>query len=443
MFRFDETARKEKLQEGEVSMNIYDKRPVNCSSQRASAQELAEYRSAVLTDDLLPALLDAIPVCAFLLNPQRQIVAANGHFFRTFQISRPHSVLGQRLGEVMHCIHSSAGPDGCGTSGECAMCGTLRAVQECQRENRPSIKESRIITGVNFEQALDLQVQATPLSVGGYHLVVCSLRDISVEKQREALERIFFHDINNTVEGIYGLASYLRDSDDLDPVEEAFCKQKLLKQTELLLDEITHQRMLLAAERGEFRLRTEAIGLRLFMSELHNLFENHEACRRRKLVFHEIPDVTIRSDVFILRRILSNLIKNALEAASEGSAVTLQCHADDGQIRFDVHNPGVIQPEAARHLFQRVFSTKPGSGRGMGTYSVKLFTEKYLQGRVTFTSQSSEGTRFIVYLPVQIDRSTQPEEVFCRRQTGGGTDLSATAGEGLSPFDVAASSRAP
>ena len=50
-------------------------------------------------------------------------------------------------------------------------------------------------------------------------------------------------------------------------------------------------------------------------------------------------------------------------------------------------------------IFSRTFSTK-GFGRGIGTYSVKLFTEQYLKGKVEFVSESGIGTVFTLVLPV-------------------------------------------
>lgn len=49
-------------------------------------------------------------------------------------------------------------------------------------------------------------------------------------------------------------------------------------------------------------------------------------------------------------------------------------------------------------VFQRSFSTK-GIGRGIGTYSIKLFAEKYLGGKVRFESREPTGTLFQVMLP--------------------------------------------
>lgn len=71
---------------------------------------------------------------------------------------------------------------------------------------------------------------------------------------------------------------------------------------------------------------------------------------------------------------------------------------NQNNIVFWVHNPSVIPLEVQLQLFQRSFSTK-GLGRGIGTYSVKLLTEKYLGGKVYFKSNEDEGTTFYVELP--------------------------------------------
>jgi sensor histidine kinase regulating citrate/malate metabolism len=51
-------------------------------------------------------------------------------------------------------------------------------------------------------------------------------------------------------------------------------------------------------------------------------------------------------------------------------------------------------PEISNRLFQRNFSTKSEAGRGIGTYSMKLFGEKVLGGKVSFTSSEEDGTLF-------------------------------------------------
>jgi sensor histidine kinase regulating citrate/malate metabolism len=56
-----------------------------------------------------------------------------------------------------------------------------------------------------------------------------------------------------------------------------------------------------------------------------------------------------------------------------------------------------MPPEVQLQIFQRSFSTK-GKGRGVGTYSMKLLTERYLGGKLAFTSAAGEGTTFTAWV---------------------------------------------
>jgi sensor histidine kinase regulating citrate/malate metabolism len=58
--------------------------------------------------------------------------------------------------------------------------------------------------------------------------------------------------------------------------------------------------------------------------------------------------------------------------------------------------------EVQLQLFKRSFTTK-GAGRGVGAYSMKLLTEQYLRGTVTFRSSPEEGTTFVAGYPPSLD----------------------------------------
>jgi signal transduction histidine kinase len=51
-------------------------------------------------------------------------------------------------------------------------------------------------------------------------------------------------------------------------------------------------------------------------------------------------------------------------------------------------------------VFHRSFTTK-GKGHGLGTYSMRMLTERYLDGEITFSSQPGEGTIFRVRYPIK------------------------------------------
>jgi signal transduction histidine kinase len=51
-------------------------------------------------------------------------------------------------------------------------------------------------------------------------------------------------------------------------------------------------------------------------------------------------------------------------------------------------------------VFQRSFTTKGGTGRGLGTHSMKLIGERYLKGKVSFASREPDGTTFTLAVPL-------------------------------------------
>jgi signal transduction histidine kinase len=108
------------------------------------------------------------------------------------------------------------------------------------------------------------------------------------------------------------------------------------------------------------------------------------------------------TDPVLLNRVLGNLIKNALEASPLGTIVTVRSTCSSVGYVFRIHNPTVMEDAVQSQLFQRSFSTKQGKGRGLGTYSVKLLTERYLRGQVAFDSVEQIGTTFYVTLPTSL-----------------------------------------
>jgi signal transduction histidine kinase len=110
-------------------------------------------------------------------------------------------------------------------------------------------------------------------------------------------------------------------------------------------------------------------------------------------------DFTFKTDSALLKRILLNMAKNAAEATPENGFIKILCSRKPGKALFSVNNPGVISDDIRSQIFQRSFSTK-GNGRGLGTYSMKLFGENYLKGKVYFRSNEKQGTTFIIELPL-------------------------------------------
>jgi signal transduction histidine kinase len=104
-------------------------------------------------------------------------------------------------------------------------------------------------------------------------------------------------------------------------------------------------------------------------------------------------------DPILLNRVVTNMAKNALEASIENETVVLKAVTYAKKIIISVQNKAVMDDEVKLQVFHRSFSTK-GEGRGLGTYSIKLLSERYLGGKVSFESSEEEGTIFYLELPL-------------------------------------------
>jgi signal transduction histidine kinase len=233
------------------------------------------------------------------------------------------------------------------------------------------------------------------VTVEDTHFTVVSFRDVSAERRREALEQVFFHDVLNTVAGLRGWAERLQRA-AMDPHA---CERIdfLAKRIER---EIQDHRALLLAESGTLVPQPAPLRTGQLVREVADIFSVHPVARERRLELGpQLDDVELVSDRSLLQRVVVNMVRNAFEATPAGGVVELSCARANGAVSLSVRNAGVIPPEVQARVFQRSFSTKAARGRGLGTYAMKLFGERYLGGEVSFASTPEAGTVFTVRVP--------------------------------------------
>jgi signal transduction histidine kinase len=347
--------------------------------------------------DLTPMheLLNAIPDVFLILNEHRQIVYANQAMLTLIGLSNGGRLYGSRLGEALDCVHARANPGGCGTTEFCRTCGAAKALLSSLR-GKESVQECRITQ--RNGNSLDLRVWATPLHKNGKIYALFAVKDISHEKRRRVLERIFLHDLMNTAGGLQGASELLQDA---TPQELDELKRMVYTLADRLVGEIQTQRILVAAENDELRPQPMLVPSLLFLQELANFYRGHEVADQRHIVVERDSDeLNFFSDRALLGRVIGNLLKNALEASKSGDSVTLGCRrGPEKTIEIWVHNPSFMPRNVQLQVFQRSFSTK-GADRGLGTYSIKLLTERYLNGKVWFTTSPEGGTTFTCQYPL-------------------------------------------
>ncbi|MGD0449504.1 MAG: GAF domain-containing protein [Candidatus Bathyarchaeia archaeon] len=115
------------------------------------------------------------------------------------------------------------------------------------------------------------------------------------------------------------------------------------------------------------------------------------------VVEHGIPPLD--SDLSMLKRVLVNLIQNAVQAMPNGGKLTLNAYKEENYVIVAVKDNGVGIPEAIKNkLFTPMFTTK-SKGQGFGLAVVKRMTEA-LGGTISFESQEGKGTTFTIRLPL-------------------------------------------
>ena len=365
---------------------------------RDSLEQLRRRVDVVENAPLLQAIMEALPTPVLVLNQNRQMLAANRRLLKMLGVEAG-DVLGKRPGEILGCTYWREGPDGCGTTRHCLTCGAVDAIWTSQQSRGQAVRECRVTldTAINGG-ALDLRVTAAPMEVDDEKLTVCTLEDVSQQKRLDVLTRVFFHDVLNTAGGIHGYAHLLGDRLD-DDVQSSRDFQRLGALAARLVDEIESQRDLMLAESGDLQINPQAVRTTEVLGDLETMYSAHAVGADRTLRNSDVWDGRFVTDVRLLARVLGNMLKNALEATEPGGVVTIGCGEQGREVAFSVHNESAMPEEIRLQVFHRSFSTKGQAGRGVGTYSMKLLGERYLGGRVEFTSKESEGTTFTLTLP--------------------------------------------
>ena len=181
---------------------------------------------------------------------------------------------------------------------------------------------------------LDLRVTATPFEVEDEFFILAAIEDISHEKRVSVLQRTFFHDVLNTAGCIEGYADFLVEDATSDP---EVCK-RLLALSSQLIEKIQAQRDLLHAESGELETERMPVKARQVLQEIRTQYLNHAVAEERNITIGETCDGLLITDRRLLKRVLGNMLKNALEATPAQGTVTMSCEDSGDAVTFLVNN---------------------------------------------------------------------------------------------------------
>ena len=130
----------------------------------------------------------------------------------------------------------------------------------------------------------------------------------------------------------------------------------------------------------------------------------------RRTVTPGLPHVLANESM--LRRIMLNLLDNALKHSQNGQTVIIRAEREESMdmVRFSVLDQGKGVPEAYRDLifekFQRVRTSSSSSGLGLGLAFCRLAVEAH-GGRIWVEETASGGACFCFTMPIGPDESLE------------------------------------
>lgn len=367
--------------------------------ERATTPRLAAQIALATSSPIVAAILKTGGGAVAVLNDRRQVLALNAAYLGLLGVDEPSAALGLRPGEAVRCVQAATNaPAGCGTGPACRTCGAaiaiLSALEHVGAEERDcamTVERDGALVDTEF------RVRAQPIELGVERLVVLSLNDVSAERRRAALERAFFHDLQDLLTAIGGALDAMDGaSPEMIQLEAADARVMAAR----IAQEVKLQKALAEAVPSSYAPIVETVPVAGILDGLASIFQHHPvAIGRRLRVTGGSDGLLVETDPYLLERLLMNLMRNAFEASPERAEVALRVDPAEREIAFRVWNAGLIPPSVAPRIFQRYFTTKGGDGRGQGTFAVKHFGERVLRGRASFTSTLAAGTTFELRIP--------------------------------------------
>lgn len=366
-------------------------------AKRTERREFKNQIDNISHSPIMNTLLKTMSGLLVVLNEDRQIASMNNAFLEAIGVSDPENVLGLRLGESLHCIHAGEAPNGCGTTPHCVTCGAAIAMMAAIEDDR-SNEQICALTSENDGKISEicLMVQSQPIRVEDHRWILIFAQDITRQQFWSNMEHVFFHDINNILTVLKGVTNL--HFMNFPKNNEA---KKIMEVSERLCDEISLQNSLAQHRDAKYTPRRSESTINDIRRHLDLFIKDHKSLRDKTIdeIWPE-EDPIVSTDKLLVSRVLGNMIINALEATEEGGIVKLTSKIKGDHICWEVWNRAYINEDIQKRIFQRHFSTKSEFGRGLGTYSMKLFGEEYLKGKVFFQSLKESGTTFVFELPI-------------------------------------------
>lgn len=159
------------------------------------------------------------------------------------------------------------------------------------------------------------------------------------------------------------------------------------------------------ADSGNDMTHLTEMDLAPFIQELSGDIERFFYEKQQTLTLHQIGPVVVKADCSLLRTVMLNLLRNAMQYTPERGEISVSLQKENAMARISVSDKGIGIPEDAMpYIFNRFYRVdkaraRESGGSGLGLAICKHIVELH-QGQISVKSQVDKGTTFFVTLPL-------------------------------------------
>ena len=263
--------------------------------------------------------------------------------------------------------------------------------------------QAHSITGSNLEKRLEIGDAAEELAVlsAAFNELLARL-DQSFDHMRRFVADAS-HELRTPISIIRGEADVALSTERsaADYKQTLAVVQDESRRLSRLVDDLLN---LARADAGRVKMHVQEFYLNDLLAECCRAVHSLSAARRIALDSRSTDDVPIRGDEELVRRMVMNLIDNAIRYTPEGGKVTVALTTGEAGAAIRVSDTGMgIAPDVMPHIFDRFYRadkarSRQDGGFGLGLAIVKWIAELH-NGSVEVTSSPGAGSTFTVTLP--------------------------------------------
>ena len=284
--------------------------------------------------------------------------------------------------------------------------GRLSATLKELRRAADDLREGDLDHEILSCRERELDELAQSLEGVRQRLKAASLAEAAAQEERGLLMANLSHDLRTPITAIKGYVEGIRDGVANTPEKRDHYLEVVYAKTLVLEGLVGNMTDFSEYELGRMQYHFERVELSAFLADL--IPEYQADVRGREMAFVAKPlasPATVTADRGKLKRVLDNLVSNAVKYGRPGGTVVLAAEGYRQGVILSVSDNGRgIPEEALAHVFDSFFradaarsSSVPGSGLGLAI--CKSIAESH-HGKLWLTSREGEGTHTYLYLPL-------------------------------------------